>query len=47
MGYSPLHVAAAFGYLDIAKLLIEYGANINSRDNNGRFVDNFKWDQHL
>ena len=38
MGYSPLHVAAAFGYLDIAKLLIEYGADIHARDNHGRFV---------
>ena len=38
MGFTPLHVAAAFSYLDIAKLLIEYGADINSRDNDGRFV---------
>ena len=38
MGYTPLHVAAAFGYLDIGKQLIESGAKVNSRDAHGRFV---------
>ena len=38
MGYTPLHVAAAFGYLDVGKQLIESGAKVNSRDAHGRFV---------
>ena len=29
---SPLHVAATYGYLDIARVLVYHGADINSRD---------------
>ncbi len=29
-GWTPLHIAAANGYLDIAKFLVDHGANINS-----------------
>jgi len=34
-GMSPLHVAAIAGSLDVAKLLIECGANVNARDERG------------
>ncbi|WMV07778.1 hypothetical protein MTR67_001163 [Solanum verrucosum] len=29
---TPLHVAALHGWIDIAKCLIEYGADVNSQD---------------
>ena len=31
-GFSPLHMAAQEGHLDVCRLLIEQGANINSQD---------------
>lgn len=31
-GYSPLHLAAAHGYLEVAELLIANGANVNAVD---------------
>lgn len=34
-GRSPLHFAAGFGHLDIAKLLIEEGANLEAQDSKG------------
>lgn len=34
-GLTVLHYAARFGFIDIVKLLIKYGADINLRDNNG------------
>lgn len=34
-GWSPLHRAARKGYLDIVKLLIQAGADVNSIDNEG------------
>ncbi|MFH1831407.1 MAG: ankyrin repeat domain-containing protein [bacterium] len=33
--YTPLHLAAENGYLDIVKFLIEKGASINEKDNSG------------
>ena len=35
-GISPLGEAAANGYVDFAKLLIEKGANVNQKDDNGK-----------
>lgn len=35
-GFSPLHVAAADGYVEIAELLLLRGADANAVDNNGR-----------
>lgn len=35
-GFSPLHVAAADGYVSIAELLLENGADADAKDNNGR-----------
>jgi len=29
-GYTPLHIAAAFGYLEVARLLLEAGADITA-----------------
>lgn len=34
-GLSVLHYAARFGFMDIIKLLLKYGADINQRDSNG------------
>ena len=31
-GWTPLHLAAAFGQLDIAKLLVEKGANLTEKN---------------
>jgi len=33
-GWTPLHLAAHYGYLNIVKLLLEYGANIEAVSNN-------------
>ena len=30
-GRTPLHVAAANGHLDVVKLLVSYGADLNAR----------------
>ena len=29
---TPLHIAAVHGFLDLAKLLVEHGAAVDSRD---------------
>lgn len=34
-GLTVLHYAARFGYMEIVKLLLKYGADINLRDGNG------------
>ena len=35
-GWTSLHYAAHHGYLEIAKLLMVYGADLNARDNRGQ-----------
>ena len=35
-GFTPLHLAAEDGQLEIAMMLMSYGANLNVMDNNGR-----------
>ena len=35
-GYTSLHIAAWNGHLEIAKLLMVYGADLNARTNDGR-----------
>lgn len=37
-GYNPLHVAAMYGHIDIVKLLIGYGADINSMTNSEQYT---------
>ena len=37
-GSKALHVAVEEGHVDVAKLLIQYGANVNAVDNGGRSV---------
>ena len=32
---TPLHMAARRGYLEIAKALLKYGANVNPKDTQG------------
>lgn len=32
LGYSPLHIASALGYMELVKFLIKMGANVNLRD---------------
>lgn len=34
-GYTPVHAAAEYGHLDLVRLLIEKGGNINIQDNDG------------
>ena len=34
-GWSPLHYAAAFGFLDIASMLLDRGASLDARDESG------------
>ncbi|HLE68604.1 MAG TPA: sigma-70 family RNA polymerase sigma factor [Vicinamibacteria bacterium] len=34
-GWSPLHYAAAYGFLDIISLLLERGASVDARDDSG------------
>ena len=34
-GKTPLHFASIYNQLDIAKILIYYGANVNLKDENG------------
>ncbi len=36
--WNPLMYAAAYGHLDIVKLLLNQGANVNSRANDGKFL---------
>ena len=35
-GYTPLHLAASYGHLETAKLLMVYGADLNARNDGGR-----------
>lgn len=35
-GWMPIHEAARGGHLDVVKLLVEHGANINSRTHSGK-----------
>ncbi len=34
-GWTPLHLAAFFGHLDLTDALLDLGANVNSRSTNG------------
>jgi ankyrin repeat protein len=34
-GWSPLHYAAAYGFLDIVALLLERGASVDALDDSG------------
>lgn len=41
-GYTPLHEASARGHLNIAKLLLLYGANVSESAQGGiRYVESF------
>ena len=37
-GWAPLHYAARRGHTNIVKLLLAKGANVNTKDENGRFA---------
>ena len=42
-GFTPLHVASARGHVRIARLLLQYGANVSAAAQGGiRFVENLK-----
>ena len=34
--WSPLHLAADNGHVDVAKVLVQYGANVDAVDRHGR-----------
>ena len=33
---TPLHHASDYGHLEVARILVEHGANIDAEDNEGR-----------
>ena len=35
-GFTPLHVASMYGSLEVARLLIEHGADMGAKDNEGK-----------
>ena len=35
MGDTPLHIAASHGHLEVVKILLEAGANVNAKNNSG------------
>lgn len=35
LGYCPLHHAAAWGHLDVLKILVEFNANLQQRNRHG------------
>jgi ankyrin repeat protein len=35
-GWTPLHEASWYGYLDMIRLLLEHGANVEATNNNRR-----------
>ena len=37
-GKNPLMYAAEKGYLDIAEFLVTHGADVNIKDNDGKFL---------
>ena len=30
-GYTPLHIASEYGYLEVVKILLAYGADVNDK----------------
>jgi ankyrin repeat protein len=46
--WTLLHLASANGHLDVAKLLIQHGANVDSRNNRQETpLDRVSWHGHL
>ncbi len=38
IGWSPLKYAASAGHLDIVDFLVTHGANVNVKENDGKFL---------
>ena len=44
--HTLLHLAAYWGRLKVARYLIEQGVNLNARDDDGQFADDYAWLNH-
>ena len=40
LGRTSLHYATEVGYTDIVKILVDHGANVSTKDNDGKKDDN-------
>lgn len=40
---TPLMAAASGGYVDIVKLLLVHGADVNAQSSTGRYISSFVW----
>ena len=47
LDYTPLHHASEYGRIEIARLLIEYGANVEAKENWGRTPLNLARDDEM
>ena len=47
LGMTSLHYAAEDGYTDIVKILLDHGANVNTKDNIGKKDNNTYMYMHI
>ena len=46
-GSTPLHLASMYGRLEVARVLIEHGADIDAKDNKGRTPFQVAWNRDM